>query len=167
MADINNPERFLDGRWAWVKFGYDKGFPRRCTFSDLDAITEFDGYCLGIEAKHHSETDIGFPYPDAGQMGVLRDLVRRKIVIFVLYGDAQTNDPHGIRIIGENRPGDKFDNWLPMPLGERRRRLKQAIDEAVGLAPSRDKKESASHEDRPGCGCEGCIQKRFDSWGAA
>lgn len=133
MADVRDWGAFIRGRWDWHRFEYDKGFPRSCQFSDIDAATEFDGQALVIEPKHHD----GFgpcPYPENGQLGLLRDDVRRGKTVFVLYGCATCNSPQALRILGSARADDKWLDWRGRDIEERRKLFKEEIDRAVGLA---------------------------------
>jgi hypothetical protein len=53
MSDIQDWGAFMRGRWHWTRFGYEYGFPRGCQFSDIDAVVEFNGRMLFIEAKSY------------------------------------------------------------------------------------------------------------------
>lgn len=117
---------------------YEKGFPRGCQFTDLDGAIEFDGRRLVIEPKHHD--GIGpCDYPDAGQLGFLRDEVSLGKTVIVLYGCGPCNSPFAVRILGQDRTADRWEDWRDWqvyPLAERRRLLKVEIDRALGLAGS-------------------------------
>jgi hypothetical protein len=132
MADVENWEKFIQGRWKWTSFGYEGGFPRGCQFTDVDAATEFDGSRLLIEPKHHE--GIGpCPYPKTGQLLFLRDEAKLGKTVFVLYGCAVCNDPHAIRYIGADRSQDEFVDWRGLGKESRRQLLKWHIDRAMGL----------------------------------
>lgn len=133
MADINDWAAFIRGRWDWTRGGYEKGFPRKCQFTDSDATIEFDGQCLEIECKHHD--GIGScEYPDTGQLLSLRDKVRRGITVFILYGCGPCNSPQALRILGDQKSEDYFEDWRQVAdITERRKLLKEAIDIALGL----------------------------------
>lgn len=132
MGDVRDWGAFIRGRWDWSKHGYEKGFPRGCEFSDLDATVEFDGQRLIIEAKRHDGTG-ACDYPAAGQLALLRDEVRLGKVVMILYGCGACNNPQAVRILGTSRPEDRWEDWRPFPIEERRRRLKYEIDFALGL----------------------------------
>lgn len=132
MADIRDWGKFIRGRWDWTRYGYEKNFPRKCGFTDLDAAIEIDGKRLVIEPKHHD----GFgacDYPDTGQLIFLRDEAVLGKVVFVLYGCGACNDPQAIRYIGRSRDEDMWIDWRGKPKDERRRLLHQAINQALGL----------------------------------
>ncbi len=141
MADIRDWGKFLRGRWDWTRGGYEKGFPRGCQFTDVDAATEFDGRFLLIETKHHDGTGIGMEYPDTGQLMALRAEVRLGKTVFVLYGCGPCNSPQGLRILGLEKSSDRWIDWRDIPsIEERRQRFKQQVDTALALCepPSTD-----------------------------
>lgn len=132
MADINDWAKFIRGRWNWTHGGYEAGFPRGCQFTDIDAAVEFDGRCLVIEPKHHD--GIGAcDYPDTGQLGFLRNEARLGKAVIVLYGCGACDSPQAIRILGETRTDDRWEDWRGRDILERRRLLKQEIDRAMGV----------------------------------
>ena len=132
MADIRNWPAFIRGRWDWKRYGYEDGFPRGCGFTDIDAAIEFDGRRLVIEPKHHD--GIGpMPYPDDGQRYFLRDEVRLGKTVIVLYGCGACNSPQGIRVFGLTKAEDRWENWVGRPVDERRKLLKDEINQAMGL----------------------------------
>lgn len=133
MADIQNWERFINGRWAWTSGGYEYGFTRKSQFGDLDAIIEFDGFILVIEAKHHDGTG-PMEYPSAAQTAMLRTLVKLGAAVIVLYGLATLNDPYGIRRLGITKADDRWEDWRGLPRRPRQRLLKIEIDRALGIA---------------------------------
>jgi hypothetical protein len=133
MADIENEDQFLEGRWKWTAGGYEDGFPRRCQFTDIDAAIEFDGHALIMECKHHDGKD-GFTYPKAGQLRFLRDEVKRGKSVLVVYGVARSNSPWGVWRIGPARKDDVLRDWRGEDLDLRRKLLKAEIDWALGLA---------------------------------
>lgn len=134
MADIRDWGKFIRGRWDWTRSGMEKGFPRNCQFTDVDASVEFDGHMLLIETKHHD--GIGScEYPDAGQLQSLRAEVRLGKSVIVLYGCGACASPQGIRILGATRASDMWHDWRNIhSIAERRRLLKHHIDAAMGLA---------------------------------
>lgn len=133
MADIRDWGRFIRGRWDWTRFGYEKGFPRGCQFTDIDAATEFDGRALVIESKDYDGQGIpGEVHP--GQMGQLRDDVRRGKAVFVLWGCGCCNDPHILLRVGAERSADQRFDWRGKPRDWRRAELKRHIDQAMGLS---------------------------------
>jgi hypothetical protein len=134
MADIRDWGKFIRGRWDWTAGGYEKGFPRGCQFTDVDAATEFDSQFLLIETKHHDGTGIGMEYPDTGQLMALRAEVRLGKTVFILYGCGPCNSPQALRILGYKKPDDVFIDWRNIPsIEERRKLLKYQIDLAQGL----------------------------------
>lgn len=133
MADINDWAAFIRGRWDWSRYGYEKGFPRGCQFTDIDAAVEFDGRRLVIEPKHHDGTTMGFPYPDDGQLSFLRDEVRLGKAVIVLYGCGACNSPQAVRVLGHRKNEDRWEDWRGFDIEERRKRLKREIDHAMGL----------------------------------
>lgn len=136
MADIRDWGAFLRGRWNWTRGGYEAGFPRGCQFTDVDASTEFDGRRLVIEAKMHDGTG-PCDYPATGQLLALRDEVGLGKTVLVLYGCGACNSPQAVRVLGERREGDRWEDWRGLPIEERRRLLKAEIDAALGLASRR------------------------------
>lgn len=132
MADIKDFAALIRGRWQWKSFGYEESFPRGCGFTDVDATTEFDGRRLVIEPKHHDGTG-PCPYPDDGQLGLLRDEVRLGKAVIVLYGCGVCNSPQAARILGTTRKEDAWKDWRGLDIEERRKLLKQEIDRALGL----------------------------------
>lgn len=132
MGDIRDWGAFIRGRWNWTGSGYEKGFPRGCQFTDIDAATEFDGRSLLIEAKQHDGTG-PCPYPETGQMLLLRDEVRRGKTVFVLYGCGSCNSPQALRIIGLDKSCDEWIDWRGLGIEERRKFLKEQIDYAMGI----------------------------------
>ena len=133
MADIHDWAAFIRGRWNWQRYGYEHGFPRGCQFTDIDAAVEFDGKRLVIEPKHHD--GIGpCDYPPQGQLIFLRDEVQLGKVVIVLYGCGVCDSPQAVRILGATKAEDQWKDWRGLPLDERRRRLKEEIDIALGLA---------------------------------
>jgi len=133
VADIRDWGAFLRGRWDWSRGGFEKGFPRGCQFTDVDASIEFDGQMLLVETKHHD--GIGpCQYPDTGQLISLRAEVKLGKTVFVLYGCGPCNSPQALRILGARKEDDQFFDWRMIPsIEERRRLLKQRIDLAMGL----------------------------------
>jgi hypothetical protein len=132
MADINDWAKFIRGRWEWTRYGYEAGFPRGCQFTDVDAAVEFDGRGLVIEPKHHD--GIGpCAYPDTGQLGFLRNEARLGKTVIVLYGCGACDSPQAIRVLGETRTDDRWEDWRGRDVLERRRLLKQEIDRAMAL----------------------------------
>lgn len=132
MADIRDWGKFIRGRWNWTSFGYEKGFPRGCQFTDIDAATEFNGHSLVIEAKDYDGEGIPGEIP-TGQMGQLRDDVKRGKAVFVLWGCACCNDPYILLHVGVQRGGDERLDWRGKPRDWRRAELKRQIDQAMGL----------------------------------
>lgn len=133
MADIRDPAMFMRGRWAWNAYGYEAGFPRKCAFTDVDAVVEFGGRALFIESKYHD--GLGpCDYPAPGQTILLRRLLEvAGASVFVVYGDASWNSPHALRMLGHKKAEDTFLDWRGQEIEARRARLKHAIDYALGL----------------------------------
>lgn len=136
MGSIRDWDRFKAGRWDWTSLGYEHGFPRRCQFSDVDAVTEFDGRILMIESKYNDGVDAP-SYPDVGQVRLLRRF--RKMFgddgdVFIVYGDAEADEPWALRILGMERSQDLFEDWRTTPNAEtRRERFKAWIDWSLGI----------------------------------
>jgi hypothetical protein len=129
MSDIRDIEAFIRGRWKWTSFGYERGFPRGCQFTDVDAATEFDDRSLNIEAKHFD--GIGdIPKITTGQRLYLRReaLIPGRTVL-ILYGCATCNDPFVVEDIGTGHIIDLRDKRKP----GRRAAFKDMIDRAMGL----------------------------------
>lgn len=132
MADIRDYEKFIKGRWKWTGFGYEEGFPRGCQFSDIDAITEFDGRALVIEAKEYAPPGI-LPEIKPGQMRLLRHLAQHSTV-YVVWGIAQLDEPWALKQIYPTYGRDRFENWRDIESREKRHQLfKDEIDWALGV----------------------------------
>jgi hypothetical protein len=132
MADVRNEER-ARRRWRWTGGGYEELFPRACAFTDIDAAVEFDGRSLLIEVKHHEGAGY-LPAVPPGQLRWLRHeagIPGRKV--FVLYGEAEADSPWVLRRIARDLDGDQWRDWRSLPIEERRRRLKTAVNWALGL----------------------------------
>ena len=143
MADIRDPELFMRGRWAWNRYGYEAGFPRRCAFTDVDAVVEFDDRILFIESKYHDGRG-PCEYPGIGQVRLLRRLLEISgSSVFIVYGEATGDSPQAIRVLGDTKAGDMFVDWRGLPTDVRRTRLKGAIDHALGVG-HRDVTSAAS-----------------------
>jgi hypothetical protein len=136
MADIKDWGKFVRGRWDWTRFGYEKGFPRGCQFTDVDAAVEFDGARLVIEPKHYDGVGPWPGHPDKGQMLFLQDEAALGKKVFVLWGCGACNDPYAILEIRPEGPG-AFHDWRDQPKDQRRRNLKRQIDGALGLDEER------------------------------
>jgi hypothetical protein len=133
MGDVRDFAAFIRGRWDWKRHGYEDGFPGTCGFTDIDAAVEFGGHHLFVEAKHHDGTG-PCDYPATGQLLALRDLVKRGITVFVLYGCATCNDPQALRVLAAQRGDDRWVDWRGLGGKEdRRKMLKYEIDHAMGL----------------------------------
>jgi hypothetical protein len=145
VTDIDDPRRdgrdgfaaaLARGRWNWTRGGYETGLPRGCQFTDLDAVIEIDGRVLIIEAVHHASptdpVDLG-GRPPMGQRVALRRLAAldEDVRVFVLYGNAQANDPQAALLLAPWPSGDRLLNWRPFPLVERRLRLRRLIEELL------------------------------------
>lgn len=128
VSDIRDWGAFLRGRWNWTRYGYEMGFPRGCQFTDIDAAVEFDGHRLVIEPKHYDGVG-DFASIPTGQLRFLRDEVSLGKVVLVLYGCGACNSPYGIYDV--NR--DEWFDWRGCDLKDRRARLKNHIDRALGL----------------------------------
>ena len=134
MADIRDWGAFIRGRWDWNRGGFEKGFPRGCQFTDVDASIEFNGWYLLKETKHHD--GIGpCEYPSTGQLISLRREVELGKTVFVLYGCGACSSPQAVRILGSSM--DKSDDiWIDLrdipSIEERRKRYKHLIDAALG-----------------------------------
>lgn len=133
MADIRDFGAFIRGRWDWTKYGYERGFPRGCQFTDLDAAVEFDGRRLLIETKSYDGSGI-IPKPDGGQLRFLRDEAGLGKTVLILYGCGVCNDPYAIHQIYRRAGDDRFEDWRGFEKEERRKLLKQEIDRAMGLS---------------------------------
>jgi len=132
MGDVRDWGAFIRGRWDWTRHGYEKGFSRGCQFTDLDAAIEFDGRSLVIEAKQYDGTGM-LPEVDMGQRLFLRDEAKRGKTVFVLWGCGVCNDPYAIKQLAPDRSGDRFEDWRGLDKEERRKKLKEEIDRALGL----------------------------------
>lgn len=134
MGDINDWAKMIRGRWDWHRGGYERGFPRNCGFTDIDAVVEFDGRQLIVEPKHHDGIGpMGMP-PD-GQLMFLRGEVRLGKAVIVLYGCGPCNSPWGVRVLGAGKADDRWEDWRDIyDVEERRKLLKHEFDLAMGLA---------------------------------
>ncbi len=129
MGDINDWAAFVRGRWDWTKGGYERGFPRGCQFTDVDAAVEFDGRSLVMEAKHWDGQG-PIPRLSEGQRLFLLDEVRRGKTALVVFGCGSCNDPWAVRSMNTG----KLHDWRDIITKEERRlRLKLLIDQAMGL----------------------------------
>lgn len=134
MADIKNWAAQIRSRWDWTKFGYEKGFPNGCQFSDIDAVTEFLGNWLVIEPKHYDGLGIiPFPQYDDGQIKLLRAEVKLGKSVMILFGCGVCDDPQAVRWLGLSRDQDRFVDWRLLDKKKRRELLKREIDNAMGL----------------------------------
>lgn len=129
MADIRDWAKFVRGRWDWTRGGYERGFPRGCQFTDIDAAIEFDGRRLVIEPKHYEGIGDLPGHPPTGQMRFLKDEVSLGKTVLVLFGCGACNDPYAVYDVGR---GVLLD-WRGQSKAERRAALKQQIDAALGL----------------------------------
>ena len=128
MSDIRDWGAFIRGRWNWTRSGYERGFPRGCQFTDVDAAVEFDGRSLIIEAKHFD--GIGsLPEISNGQRLFLRDEVNRGKTALIVFGCGACDDPHAVYDVAR---GQLFD-WRGQPKTIRRYQLKCHINRALGL----------------------------------
>lgn len=129
MSDLRNLEAFIRGRWKWTGYGYERGFPRGCQFTDVDAAIEFDGRSLNIEAVHWD--GIGPPPRKGGgqRYFLIREAGIPGRTVFVLYGCACCNDPLFVENVGT---GETFDLRGKDKQG-RRDAFKDMIDCAMGL----------------------------------
>jgi hypothetical protein len=133
MADIRDPAAFMRGRWAWNQFGYEADFPRRCAFTDVDAVVEFNDRILFIESKYHDGRG-PCDYPNTGQLLLLRRLLEVDgSSVFVIYGDATWNSPQAVRVLGVRKPDDVFLDWRGRDVDDRRLLLKLEINRALDL----------------------------------
>lgn len=130
MSDIRNWGQFIRGRWDWTKFGYEKGFPRNCQFTDIDASVEFNGRGLFVECKAYDGEGY-LPGIDVGQSRYLDWLVSEHpaSTVFILFGCGACNDPYAVR----NVTTGEFHDWRGMEKTVRRKALKAFIDQAMGL----------------------------------
>jgi hypothetical protein len=131
MGDVRNWGKFIRGRWDWTAFGYERGFPRNCQFSDLDAVVEFDGRRLLIECKAYDGQGV-IPSPDGGQLRLLRSEAGPGRTVLVVYGCGVCNEPYALHEIYRAGP-PRFEDWRSLSTPERRRRLKAEINRAMGL----------------------------------
>lgn len=140
MSDVRDWGAFIRGRWDWTRNGYEKGFPRGSQFTDIDAVVEFDGRRLVIEAKHwdgegmipsiHSDE----PRSQMGQRLALRAEAKSGAIVFVIYGCGACNDPWAMHELAPQKAGDRFIDWRGEQTKEARRKLfKQEIDRALGM----------------------------------
>lgn len=137
MADVRNWAAQIRGRWDWTKFGYERGFPRKCQFTDVDAAVEFDGQALMIETKHYDGVGPLPGKPATGQLLYLKDEVKRGKAVLVLYGCGVCDDPYAVYDVGHDqwyRFRDLDGRWHDKE--ERRRQLKRHINWALGLPVS-------------------------------
>jgi hypothetical protein len=129
MADVRDWGAFLRGRWNWTRGGYERGFPRGCQFTDVDAAVEFDGRSLMIEAKHYDGVgELPHP-PSQGQRLYLLDEVRRGKTVLVVYGCGPCDDPQALYDVGSNRLHD----WRGLTKPQRRILFKYQINYAMGI----------------------------------
>lgn len=129
MSDVRDWGAFIRGRWDWTRHGYERAFPRGCQFTDVDAAVEFDGRRLLIEAKRHDGAPGELALPALGQLRWLRDEAAQDKAVLVLFGCGVCNSPQALYDV--NR-GEWFD-WRGLALDDRRSRLKNHIDRALGL----------------------------------
>lgn len=147
MADVRNWEAFIRGRWPWTRYGYEKGFPRGCQFTDVDALVEFDGNRLMIEAKQWDGIGARPPQLPTGQQLALGvESADEGKTVFVLYGCASCDDPMWVTVKKRQTDPDRPRYLLPdeqydlRDMGgrtERRRALKLLIDQAMGVSRNR------------------------------
>lgn len=129
MSDIRDWGKFIRGRWDWESFGYEKGFPRKCAFSDVDAVVEFDGRTLFIETKAY-DGEGELPEVPGGQHRLLEHLAEQPdTTVLLLYGCGCCNAPYAVKDKGTG----VFYDWRGMATTARRRELKLLIDKAMGV----------------------------------
>lgn len=137
MADVRDWGKFIRGRWDWTAGGYERGFPRGCQFTDVDASIEFDGHHLVIEAKHYDGGGDWPGFPPNGQLAALRDEVRLGKSVLIIWGCGPCNSPWAICRLATSRSADRLVRWdldlVPKPIGMRRGLLKAHIDDALGI----------------------------------
>jgi hypothetical protein len=140
MADIRDWGKLIRCRWDWTAGGYEDGFPRGCQFTDLDAVTEFNGRRLILEPKHYDGIGVlpgreGYPPGMArGQLDFLRnEATLGNTAVFVLYGCGPCNDPYVLYSLGATRGEDRREDWRGLDKEERRKLFKAEIDRALGL----------------------------------
>lgn len=139
MSDVRDWGKLIRGRWDWTRFGYEKGFPRGCQFTDLDAAMEFDGHGLVIETKQYDGVGSlpGDGYPPgmgSGQLRFLRNEASLGKIVIVLYGCGVCDDPYVIYVLAPDRSGDRFEDWRGHDKAARRKFLKAEMDSAMGVA---------------------------------
>ncbi len=133
MSDIRDWGAFVRGRWDWTKHGYERGFPRGCQFTDVDAAIEFDGHRLIIEPKHF-DGEGQFPPTPIGQRRYLEDEAALGKTVFVLFGCGACNDPYAVEYFSTPpESGQTLYDWRGHDKPARRERLKRHIDWALGV----------------------------------
>lgn len=146
MADIRDWARFIRGRWDWTRFGYEKGFPRGCQFTDVDAALEFGGDRLVIEPKQYDGVGPVPDLPPTGQLRYLQDEAKLGKTVLVLYGCGVCDDPYAVYDVGRKEwfiwREDETCEWLDKQ--ERRSRLKRHVDRAMGLLDENGKPKEAA-----------------------
>lgn len=112
MADLENPEWLLAGRWKWTQDRLDTYLHRNCSIGDIDGHLESGGRHLFIEGKHWTEPNRP-TVPGDGQNQALRSLLGYGHTVWYLFGAAHGSDP-GI-------PGDPLflydmgaDHWADL-----------------------------------------------------
>lgn len=128
QRDIRNWELFKRGRWPWNRYGYEDSFPRGCGFTDVDALVEFGGLRLMIEAKHWTGQGSAAPLPKGQRMALGREAEDDGKTVFVLWGNAEENNP--LRI--ENLTTGEITDLRRYPIPVRQDFLRSLIDEAMG-----------------------------------
>lgn len=129
MSDIRDWGKFIRGRWEWSRFDYERGFPRGCQFTDVDAAVEFDGRSLEIEAVHWDGTGC-VPRKNGGQRYRLqREAQIPGRTVLIVYGCGCCNNPLFVENVGTHEELDLRGK----DLGGRRQAFKDAIDVAMGL----------------------------------
>jgi hypothetical protein len=129
MGDVRDWARFIRSRWDWTDFGYERGFPRGCQFTDVDAGTEFNSKDLLIETKLWDGLG-AVPTVRTGQLLYLRrEAATHHKTVLILYGCGVCNNP---LVVDDVATGSRYD-WRDKSLIERRQLFKDLIDVSMGL----------------------------------
>lgn len=129
MADIRDWDKFQRGRWKWTEYGYERNLGP-CAFGDIDAHLERNDWHLFIEAKHWDGTGSLNTNVPRGQWIALESLIRYRHTVWLLIGDATTNNPLYLRMWHQTESGQvmqKDDDYRTLEVAERRQQLGRRI----------------------------------------
>lgn len=119
-------------RWDWTKYGYEEGFPRKCAWSDIDGVVEFDEKCAMYEFKRW-DGEIGLEHALAeiprGQRKLHQALRSTGASFFVLFGVPENDDPLAAFVVtsfaGKYR--GRWHDWRGVPIDVRRKELRGLV----------------------------------------